>query len=61
MNYFAGITTADKDSFFAGLKMVLTFKPYLILSASFLFLSLAVAVSKKFCGVIMLPYNIRDL
>ena len=40
------MTTADKGSFFAGLKMVLSFKPYMLLSGAFLFLSLAIAVSK---------------
>ncbi|XP_053395659.1 uncharacterized protein LOC123525787 [Mercenaria mercenaria] len=39
-----GFTTVDSVGFFSGAKQVLTFRPYVLLSTSFLFLSLAIAI-----------------
>ncbi|KAL5015874.1 hypothetical protein ScPMuIL_005463 [Solemya velum] len=39
-----GIVEDTKTSFFGGFKMVFTFRPYLLLSMSFLFLTFAVAI-----------------
>ncbi|XP_060554122.1 sodium-dependent lysophosphatidylcholine symporter 1-like [Ruditapes philippinarum] len=37
-------SSADSDGFFSGAKQVLTFRPYVLLCTSFLFLSLAIAI-----------------
>lgn len=39
-----GFTAADSGGFFSGAKQVLTFRPYVLLCTSFLFLSLAIAI-----------------
>ncbi|KAH3698300.1 hypothetical protein DPMN_085819, partial [Dreissena polymorpha] len=47
-----GFTTAETSGFFSGARQVITFKPYMLLCASFMFQSLAIAANR-----VLLPFQ----